>query len=73
MVEYFNGKMIDFLNITLAVANRALEGLAQIHQLSIFHGDIYDAQCTLLRNVMESKSGEVKWIDLSIPRLARKD
>jgi RIO-like serine/threonine protein kinase len=63
MIDYFEGEMIDFQNITPAVANKALEGLAQIHQLSIFHGDMYEAQCALIRNVMVSKSGEVKWID----------
>jgi hypothetical protein len=72
MVDYFEGEMIDFQNITPAVANRALEGLAQIHQLSIFHGDTYEAQCVLMRNVMVSKSGEVKWIDFEHSKIGEK-
>jgi hypothetical protein len=31
MIDYFDGEMINFDNITLAMANRALEGLAEIH------------------------------------------
>jgi serine/threonine protein kinase len=63
MVDFFDGEIVNFNNITPDVANKALQGLAQIHQLSICHGDIYEAQCTLLRNMMVSKTGEVKWID----------
>jgi len=51
MIDYFDEEMINFDNITPAVANRALEGLTQIHQLSVLHGDIYETPCTLLRNV----------------------
>jgi RIO-like serine/threonine protein kinase len=63
MVDYFDGKMIDYDDLTPAVAAKALRGLEEIHALSICHGDMYESQCTLMRNVMVSVSGDVKWID----------
>jgi predicted Ser/Thr protein kinase len=65
MLEYFEGELICiwFNNLTPVIAKKALEGLRLLHQLGIYHGDIYQSQCTILRNVMVSKEGDVKWID----------
>jgi RIO-like serine/threonine protein kinase len=63
MIEFFEGDMIGFDNLTRAVAQNALHALNEIHNLSIYHGDIYESRCNLMRNVMVSKRGEVKWID----------
>jgi hypothetical protein len=63
MIECFEGDMIGFDNLTWAVAQNALHALNEIHNLSIYHGDIYKLRCNLMRNVMVSKCGVVKWIN----------
>jgi aminoglycoside phosphotransferase len=64
MLDYFNGNLVSFQHLTRAVAKKALTCLHQIHNLTICHGDIYQAQSTILPNVMVSDEGEVWWIDL---------
>jgi hypothetical protein len=68
MLEYFEGELICiwFNNLTPVIAKKALEGLRLLHQLGIYHGDIYQSQCTILRNVIVSKEGMSNGLTLNV-------
>ena len=48
MIDYFEADLVWFNNLTPIMATKALDGLQLIHELSICHADMYQAQCTVL-------------------------